>query len=303
MPTRSACIGSSRVGLGVDGDDALRRRRARSSASSSPSVVIDLVGRAVDRQRAAPLRARCERDRRALEPADCRPWRAPVGDGRGAATRSPDALGRRCSNADRRLGRRRCWRESRIGLDRRRVDAAVARRRGVVSVVNSIALRKAISLRASGSAHASVVERHLDRHVVDRACTSCFEMRAFSAFSISASRRLGCLISPARASSVSRSPYSLISCAAVLTPMPGTPGTLSTVSPASACTSTTLSGGTPNFSITSAGRSALGGGRCLHGVEQVVHRAVGSTSCIRSLSDETMVTSAPASRACRHRWR
>jgi hypothetical protein len=33
--------------------------------------------------------------------------------------------------------------------------------------------------------------------------------------------------------------------------MPGTPGTLSVASPASACTSTTLSGATPNFSITS----------------------------------------------------
>ena len=42
-----------------------------------------------------------------------------------------------------------------------------------------------------------------------------------------------------------------MSSAAVLTPMPGTPGTLSVESPASACTSTTLSGGTPNFSITS----------------------------------------------------
>ena len=43
----------------------------------------------------------------------------------------------------------------------------------------------------------------------------------------------------------------MINCAAVLMPMPGTPGTLSVESPASACTSTTFSGGTPNFSITS----------------------------------------------------
>ena len=46
-------------------------------------------------------------------------------------------------------------------------------------------------------------------------------MRASSALSISVWRRLSCLISPARASSVSRSPYSPMSCAAVLTPMPG----------------------------------------------------------------------------------
>ena len=44
---------------------------------------------------------------------------------------------------------------------------------------------------------------------------------------VSASRRFGCLISPARASSVSRSPYSVMSWAAVLSPMPGAPGTLS----------------------------------------------------------------------------
>ena len=65
-------------------------------------------------------------------------------------------------------------------------------------------------------------------------------------------RRLSCLISPARRIRVSRSPYSMMSCAAVLTPMPGTPGTLSLESPISAWTSITFSGPTPNFSITSA---------------------------------------------------
>jgi hypothetical protein len=44
----------------------------------------------------------------------------------------------------------------------------------------------------------------------------------------------------------------LMSWAPVLTPMPGTPGILSTESPDSACTSIILAGGTPNFSITSA---------------------------------------------------
>ena len=66
-------------------------------------------------------------------------------------------------------------------------------------------------------------------------------MRLTLSGSVSASRRFGCLISPARASSVSRSPYSVMSCAAVLSPMPGAPGTLSVESPASAWTSTTLS--------------------------------------------------------------
>ena len=119
-----------------------------------------------------------------------------------------------------------------------------------VRVENSIALRKAISLRASGSCTARS-SSGTSRSTLSSSSTSCREIRAFSAFSISASRRFGCLISPARNSNCSRSPYSMINCAAVLTPMPGTPGTLSVESPASACTSTTFSGGTPNFSITS----------------------------------------------------
>ncbi len=122
--------------------------------------------------------------------------------------------------------------------------------------------------------------------------TSFFDSRASSAFSISDWRRFSCLISPARASSVSRSPYSVMSAAAVLTPMPGTPGTLSVESPISDCTSITLSGGTPNFSITSAGpirRSFM--------VSYMVTPSL--TSCIRSLSDDTMVALAPAAQACR----
>jgi len=160
-----------------------------------------------------------------------------------------------------------------------------------VSVENSIAFRNAISLRESGSwtARSSSGTSSLTR---SSSCTSCFEMRAFSAFSISASRRFGCLISGARASSVSRSPYSVMSCAAVLMPMPGTPGTLSTESPASACTSTTFSGGTPNFSITSGmpmRRSFM--------VSYIDTQSV--TSCIRSLSEDTMVAVAPRSHASR----
>ena len=54
---------------------------------------------------------------------------------------------------------------------------------------------------------------------------------------LSASRRFGCLILATRPAAPSRSPYSVISCAAVLMPMPGTPGTLSVGSPASAWTS------------------------------------------------------------------
>ena len=83
-----------------------------------------------------------------------------------------------------------------------------------------------------------------------------------------------------------------MSCAAVLTPMPGTPGTLSVESPISDCTSMTFSGGTPNFSITSAGPIFLS-----FMVSNMTTPSV--TSCIRSLSEETMVAVAPASQAWR----
>ena len=125
-----------------------------------------------------------------------------------------------------------------------------------------------------------------------RSSTSSRETRACSANSMRLLRRLGWRISSARESSVSRSPYSSINCAAVLTPMPGTPGTLSLESPASACTSTTFSGGTPKRSTTS-GPPIL---RCFTGSKSDIRS---STSCIRSLSEETMVTSAPSAAARR----
>ena len=66
-----------------------------------------------------------------------------------------------------------------------------------VSVENSIAFRNAISLRASGSCTASS-SSGTSSSTLSSSSTSCREIRAFSAFSISASRRFGCLISPAR---------------------------------------------------------------------------------------------------------
>ena len=79
--------------------------------------------------------------------------------------------------------------------------------------------------------------------------------------------------------------------AAVFTPMPGTPGTLSLESPISDCTSMTFDGGTPKRSNTSASPIAL--------FFMVSYMMMpGRTICIRSLSEETMVTSAPASSAC-----
>ena len=112
-------------------------------------------------------------------------------------------------------------------------------------------------------------------------------IRACSAKLIRFSRRLGCLIVSACASKLSRSPKLLISSAAVFTPIPGTPGTLSVESPASACTSTTLSGLTPKRSNTSASPMR----RCFIGSSIVIPPR---TSCIRSLSDETIMVSRPA---------
>ena len=122
--------------------------------------------------------------------------------------------------------------------------------------------------------------------------TSLRETRASSACSMRFSRRLGCLISSARASSESRSPYSVMSWAAVLTPMPATPGTLSDESPARAWTSMTLSGATPNFSLTSSTPMT----RFFMASNMLMPSP---TSCIRSLSEDTMVTSAPLARAWR----
>ena len=102
-----------------------------------------------------------------------------------------------------------------------------------------------------GLVHREIGERHVELDVLVERDELLREPRLARRCRSASARRLSCLISPARLSSVSRSPYSLISCAAVLTPMPGTPGTLSVESPISACTSITFSGGTPNFSITS----------------------------------------------------
>ena len=71
--------------------------------------------------------------------------------------------------------------------------------------------------------------------------------------------------------------------------MPGAPGTLSTLSPQSAWTSTTFSGGTPNFSMTCS-RPIF----TFFMVSSIDTRS--PTNCIRSLSDEMIVTSPPASR-------
>ena len=119
-----------------------------------------------------------------------------------------------------------------------------------------------------------------------RSVTRRRDSRAASACSISRSRRFDGFIAGAAASTPSRSPNSFSSCAAVFGPIPGTPGTLSTESPISACASISLSGVTPNFSITSGGPI----GFCLIGSSI---STPGRSNCIRSLSDDTMVTVPP----------
>ena len=73
-------------------------------------------------------------------------------------------------------------------------------------------------------------------------------------------------------------------------PIPGTPGTLSIESPANDWTSMTRSGLTPNFSNTSLSLIVL-----FFIVSNM--QAPFLTSCIRSLSDETIVTRIPFERA------
>ena len=121
-----------------------------------------------------------------------------------------------------------------------------------------------------------------------RSSTRRRETRAASACATSASRCLDAFIEPTMAASSTRStvPYSRIRAAAFLGPMPGTPGTLSTLSPIKAWTSTIRRGGTPNFSSISAGPI----GFCLIGSSMSVPPP---TTCIRSLSDDTMVQRPP----------
>ena len=162
-----------------------------------------------------------------------------------------------------------------------------------VRVVSSIALKKATS-RLPSSCGVASASSGVSTGTFRSKVTSCFEilMRLTASGSVSASRRFGCLISPARASSVSRSPYSRMSCAAVLSPMPGAPGTLSVESPASAWTSTTLSGPTPSKYLTTSSTPKRRSSRepatpaWPEAGSYIVTQ--GSTSCMRSLSAETI---------------
>ena len=83
--------------------------------------------------------------------------------------------------------------------------------------------------------------------------TNSLERRACSACSSNASRRRLLAIRSAFSTDSSSEPHSLIRETAPFIPIPGTPGTLSTLSPTNPKTSVTFSGGTPNFSVTPGG--------------------------------------------------
>ena len=148
-------------------------------------------------------------------------------------------------------------------------------------------------IRFSSSAFWKVrAEISIGRSTSSFSKTSWRERRACSAKLIKFSRRFGCFMLSAPASKLSKSPNWLISSAAVFTPMPGTPGTLSVESPANACTSTTLSGVTPNFSTTSSAPI----GRFFMGSSMVISPR---TNCIKSLSEETIKQGMPCFSAFR----
>ena len=77
------------------------------------------------------------------------------------------------------------------------------------------------------------------------AVASCFEIRASSACSVRFCLRLAPLISSMCSSTPSSEPNRWSSSAAVLSPIPGTPGMLSLVSPLSPMKSGISSGGMP----------------------------------------------------------
>ena len=223
MATRPSCeasaiqassrveAGHRLVGLGVDRASRRRARRVPRRSAAAPS---------------APWRRRhCRRHRRAFAGGRC-----PAG-GRLPSTPSPKtsavcpsgpASDANAAASARRLVRLRRL-QLRVGLDRRRVDAArlgdALGERGELHRLEEGDEPPRIELRPRGSRRAASRSRR-----GSRASPAACDRRAWSAIADQRSRRFGCLISSARASSVSRSPYSPISCEAVLTPMPGTPG-------------------------------------------------------------------------------
>ena len=95
-----------------------------------------------------------------------------------------------------------------LGVDRRRLDAELRRHPAGEAAELHLAEPRRAASRASGS-RTSSASSGSSSGTSRLSVTRSREMRICSAWPSSTSRRFGCRISPARASSVSRSPYSL----------------------------------------------------------------------------------------------
>ena len=152
-------------------------------------------------------------------------------------------------------------RQLRIRLDLARLDAGLLRdaprQRGELHRLEERDEPLVVRL-----VHREVVDRHVERDVLIERDEPPRDPRLLGVVDQRLAPLLLLDLAGARRAAFRGRRIRSMSCAAVLTPMPGTPGTLSVESPISACTSITFSGGTPNFSITSAMPMRL----VLHGV-------------------------------------
>jgi hypothetical protein len=163
-----------------------------------------------------------------------------------------------------------------------------------IKVLNSRRLRRSTRVGQSGSStrHAprsnsigtslSIVARCLE----SLACSSCSFRRRFtrSGFTLSALSKIS-----------SKAPSACMSLTAVFSPIPGTPGILSDVSPANPLISGTYVGSTPRRSLT-ASTSYVSISLMPRFVTMA--RVSSDTSCRVSLSPVTIRLSTPASSAC-----
>ena len=204
--------------LRVDGD-AAERGGFRDPVVQPLQRADGLVGLGVDRHRHRRRGALRGARRRLAD--DRRRRRRPAGLRVAEGPRRPDAARPRLPPAAGPTGALADFSFGSASIVRGSMPVASPTR--LVRVKSSIALRNGMSFCGSTSGSRSVASGTSISTLQSRV-TSRFDRRACSAKPVSSSRRFGCLISGARASSVSRSPYSPISAEAVFTPMPGTPG-------------------------------------------------------------------------------
>ena len=215
-----------------------RKRHVAGPAGSRARATDRPDGRASGRSRRSPSRSAKRPDRR--------PPRHPRSQGvRGGDASRMARMPRSGGAASIACGLLASMQRLGVRLPRSSVATGVppsSRPRRSSDAAKSLAAQPAAQLGALRLAHGQRCSTGTGSGASSRSVTSSREMRAFSACSISMSRRLDGFIAGAAASTVSRSPNSSISCAALFGPMPGTPGTLSIESPISAWTSISLSG-------------------------------------------------------------